>query len=139
MEKITIKVKPHANPKLAEFERIFEFARVETDLVNFAKIEGFFKLVDKDEGDLSGLNVNGTHASFTADHTTKVDSATGQYNVDGDMTEIDYLQQMPISVIAKDLQLSAEIVTALEKVPTFNLKSIFEYLIIGTLIKQGEL
>ena len=97
-----IQISNHPNEKLKEVERFFEFLRIETDLKTFAKTQGVVKY-EIDGKTPKGFNINGDDFPLTANTTTLVDSKTGAYSIEGDTTEIEYLRNMPISVIEEAL------------------------------------
>lgn len=118
-----MKIQISNHPQFSNVEREFEFIEIKTDLVNFAHIKGFVKCYLGGKTP-KGMNPNGEYYELVADNTTKVDSATGEYKLDGDMTEIDYIKNMKITDISQN--------------PNFTIGNVLETLVVMSVMKQDR-
>lgn len=118
-----MKIQISNHPQFSNVEREFEFIDIKTDLVNFAHIKGFVKCY-LDGKTPKGFNANGEYFELVADNTTKVDSSTGDYSLNGDMTEIDYIKNMKVSDISQN--------------PNFTIGNVLETLVVMSVMKQDR-
>lgn len=115
-----IKISNH--PEFEKVERFFEFKNIETDLSTYAKIQGFvyYKIEGKTP---KGFNPNGEFYELIADKTTIVDSKTGQYTLEGDTTEIDYIRNILVNFLGDNL----------------NVGNVLEMLVVSSVLKQDKI
>lgn len=97
-----MQVKISNHPEFEKVERFFKFQSIDTDLTTYAKIKGFLfcKIEEKTP---KGFSPNGEYYELLADFSTKVDSKTGEYTLEGDTTEIDYIKNILVNSLGKDL------------------------------------
>ena len=116
------------HPQFENVERIFEFKILETDLVNFAKLKGFVKCFLNGETP-KGFNPNGEYKQLIADNTTLVNSQTGEYSLQGDTNEIDFIKNMNVTTIASILN---------KEIADLKVVDILEYLVVASVEKQDR-
>lgn len=115
-----IKISNH--PQFEEVERYFQFESIDTDLSTYAKIKGFvfYKIGEETP---KGFNPNGEYNELLANSSTFVNSSTGEYSLQGDTTEIDYIKNLPVSVLGENLSVG----------------QVLEMLVVSSVLKQDKI
>lgn len=122
-----INISNHPDLDLSTIKREFQFKEIATDLKDYAKIKGVIYCKNSKGETPNVFNVNGYYYELMADKTTLVNSETGAYSLEGNTTEIDFIKDMSVSLIAQGLNKNIEDLKVID---------IMEYLVVASVIKQ---
>lgn len=113
------KIKISNHPQFTNVERWFKFESIDTDLQTYAKIKGFvFYRIGTETP--KGFNRNGEYYELLANSSTLVNSTTGEYSLEGDTTEIDYIKNISVSGLSVGQVLEMLVISSVLKQDRYN-------------------